>query len=75
MWIYKKSTKRWFTPDEFQQFIEPVREHKRRQGNGYEDYVIRDPKDGLRERIAVLEKVHKELQSYSEKLFTFFQIR
>ena len=47
MWIYKKSTKQWFTPDEFEKFISPVREQKSRQGNGYEDYVIRDPKDGL----------------------------
>ena len=67
-WIYQRSTKKWYTPQEFQN--EAFRLLVKEPGghtNGY-DFVPMNPWDGLRRRVDYLQKVMTETIEFSRRL-------
>jgi hypothetical protein len=75
MWIYCKSKKKWYTPEEFEELVK----NRNPNDEGYirwlSDFVIRDPIDGLKDRINVLKTLHQEMERYTEKMFSYFKLK
>ncbi len=75
MWIYSKSQKKWYTPEEFETLIKNRNPIEKGYINYISDFVIRDPIDGLKDRINVLKTLHQEMERFTDKMFTYFKLK
>lgn len=75
MWIYCKSQKKWYTPEEFETLIKNRNPNVKGYITYISDFVIRDPIDGLKDRINVLKSLHQEMERYTDKLFSYYKLK
>lgn len=76
-WIYQKSTKRWYTPQEFKQQWQSLFRtsiYKSDLSDNFDDFTIRSPYVGLTERIKALKRVTEEVTAFKEKIDQYYQV-
>ncbi len=68
LFIYQKYTKEWFSPDDFEKHAELLAGSRLSADELVNHYVLRDPKDGMIERVLYLEKIVKEFKTFAAKV-------
>lgn len=72
-WIYSKVSKRWYTPDEFMASEETVQKH--RGDNDSYKFAVKHPLIGLQERIDLLKRTQEEINSFNQKIHSYYDLR
>lgn len=67
-WIYQKSTRRFYTPEEFMENWERIYQQSPRGKNNREDFQIMNPMAAVRQRSLWVAKANAELQDVMKKL-------
>jgi hypothetical protein len=72
LWFYCMGTKEWLTPEDFEQYAKVYLISHGESPDILINYVLSDPKEGIRIRIAYLKKASFELQEFSERVMSYF---
>lgn len=70
-WIYHKSTRRFYTPDEFIENWPDIYQQSPRGKNNREDFQIMSPMAAIRQRAEWVAKANAELQEIMRKLESY----
>lgn len=73
LWIYQKSEKKWFTPDEFREVAHRLIKREPGGHSNQWDFHTADPWEGLRLRIEYLERVTQQIRDFSNRLEAFYK--
>lgn len=74
-WIYGRENKKWYTPDEFHAEITRVIASHGQLEKRLQLYAIKDPRAGIRDRMAYVKKMVEELERFTESVLTFYEFR
>lgn len=70
LWVYCKSTKIWYTPDEFYQLGKALIIEGNKDPFLYFNLV--DPKQGIRDRAALAKRAAIELQDFTDRVMNYY---
>ncbi len=74
-WFYNKQSKRWITPEEFVQLGElDLILYGEKSRVTLDSYYPKDPRDGIRDRVAYLKKASSEMQDFNDRVFAYFNL-
>lgn len=71
MWIYHRTTKKWYTPEEFEKVAWQLYSSDSRRNN-YSDFAIMDPMAGLNLRLQTLTKVLTEVNDFKKRIDEYY---
>ena len=73
LWIYHKTTKKWYTPEEFREVANSLYYTNRDKNNGNE-FAIMSPISGLNLRLQTLKKVTDEIEIFKKRIDDYYSI-
>jgi len=72
-WFYHVKSKNWITPEEFVQLGEmDLIQYGEKSRITLDSYYAKDPREGIRDRVAYLKKASAELQEFNDKVIGYF---
>ena len=72
-WIYQISTKKWYTPEELQAWVNEQESRQYSSSSKTEDFRIMNPDRGLQDRISFAKRVTDELAEFNGRINKYFK--
>lgn len=72
-WFHSKYSEDWMTPEEFEMLVKVSRiTGGQNDRSTLDNYHMADPRNEIKSRIAQAKKVTADLQTFSERVFAYF---
>lgn len=69
-WIYRRSSKKWYTPEEFAEWF--ADERTANPEDFLKDFLIADPIEGLRQNYSNLLRCSAEAEAFARKIANYY---